>query len=106
MAADAAISLRETKDKPSIQSFDPLNLIQREEQLVRKKERLPREEKKKENPSMTIEKAMDDWLNQQYKRVQAGAFAENSYEHKKNCSRHVRFSKTLYINFFLEFIND
>lgn len=55
---------------------------------------------------MTIEKAMDDWLNQQYKRVQAGAFAENSYEHKKNCSRHVRFSKTLYINFFLEFIND
>ena len=91
MAADAAISLRETKDKPSIQSFDPLNLIQREEQLVRKKERLLREEKKKENPSMTIEKAMDDWLNQQYKRVQAGAFAENSYEHKKNCSRHVRF---------------
>ena len=53
MAADAAISLRETKDKPSIQSFDPLNLIQREEQLVRKKERLLREEKKKENPSMT-----------------------------------------------------
>ena len=37
MAADAAISLREAKDKPSIQSFDPLNLIQREEQLVIKK---------------------------------------------------------------------
>ena len=92
MAADAALSLRETKEeKPIAQSFDPLNLIQREEQLVKKKERLLREEKKKESPKMTIEKAMDDWLKQQEKRVQAGEFSENSYEHKFNCCRHIKF---------------
>ena len=69
MAPDAAISLREVKeDKPIAQSFDPLNLIEREEQLVRKKERLLREEKKKESPKITIEKAMSDWLRQQEKR--------------------------------------
>ena len=53
MAANAAISLREVKaDKPIAQSFDPLNLIEREEQLIRKKERLSREEKKKEYPKI------------------------------------------------------
>lgn len=92
MAPDAAISLREVKeDKPLTQSFDPLNLIQREEQLVKKKERLLKEEKKKESPKMTIEKAMADWLRQQEKRVQGGEYSENSYEHKSNCCRHIRF---------------
>ena len=39
---------------------------------------------------MTIEKAMDDWLKQQLKRVDAGAFSINSYEHKKNCTKNKR----------------
>ena len=92
MAADAAISLREVKeDKPIAQSFDPLNLIEREEQLVRKKERLLREEKKKESPKITIEKAMTDWLKQQEKRVQGGEYSDNSFQHKFNCCRHIRF---------------
>ncbi len=92
MAPDAAISLREVKeDKPIAKLFDPLNLIEREEQLVKKKERLLREEKKKESPKITIEKAMSDWLRQQEKRVQGGEFSENSFSHKFNCCRHIRF---------------
>ena len=39
---------------------------------------------------MTIDKAMEDWLDQQLKRVDAGAFAQNSYDHKMNCCKKIR----------------
>ena len=71
-------------------NIDSLNLIAREEKLQRDKEKLFRAEQKKDSPKMTIEKAMDDWLKQQLKRVDAGAFSINSYEHKKNCSKKIR----------------
>ena len=77
------------KPKTSIK-IDPLNLLAREEKLQRDKERLFRSEQKKDSPKMTIEKAMGDWLDQQLKRVDAGAFAQNSYDHKMNCCKKIR----------------
>ena len=71
-------------------NIDPLNLLAREEKLQRDKERLFRSEQKKDSPKMTIEKAMEDWLDQQLKRVDAGAFAQNSYDHKMNCCKKIR----------------
>ena len=71
-------------------NLDPLNLLVREEKLQKAKERLFRDEQKKEAPKMTLEKAFKDWLKQQQKRVEAGAFAQNSYDHKMNCSKKIR----------------
>ena len=71
-------------------NLDPLNLLVREEKLQKAKEKLFRQEQKKESPKMTIEKAMEDWLKQQEKRVQSGEFAEASYSHKKNCCTKIR----------------
>ena len=71
-------------------NIDPLNLLAREEKLQRDKERLFRSEQKKDSPKMTIDKAMEDWLDQQLKRVDAGAFAQNSYDHKMNCCKKIR----------------
>ena len=92
MAPQIAIELaQDLANKPRNPiNIDPLNLIAREEKLQRDKEKLFRAEQKKDSPKMTIEKAMDDWLKQQLKRVDAGAFSINSYEHKKNCSKKIR----------------
>ncbi len=91
LAADAAIELRdELKDAERIvETYDPMNLVQREEKLLKKKEKLAREQQKKENPKISIEKAMDQWLVEQQRRVDAGTFSQNSYEHKLNCSKHI-----------------
>ena len=91
LAADAAIELRdELKDaKRIVENYDPMNLVQREEKLLKKKEKLAREQQKKENPKISIEKAMDQWLFEQQRRVDAGTFSQNSYEHKLNCSKHI-----------------
>ena len=91
LAADAAIALRdELKDGERIEeTYDPMNLVKREEKLLKRKERLAREEKKKDNPKISIEKAMEQWLIEQKRRVDAGTFSQNSYEHKLNCSKHI-----------------
>ena len=76
---------------PTPNNIDPLDLIAREEKLQRAKEKLFNQKKKEDKPKINIEKALDDWLKQQEKRVSAGEFAESSYEHKYNCCRHIRF---------------
>ena len=93
LAPQVAIELaQDAVNKPSLTtSIDPLSLIAREEKLQRAKEKLFKEKKKEEHPKINIEKALDDWLNQQEKRVSAGEFAQSSYEHKFNCCRHIRF---------------
>ena len=77
MCMDIAIQLREedphhlSKDAiPKEQVPDEsLSLVEREEKLIKRKERLAREERKKEQPKMTVEKALNDWLAGQKKRV-------------------------------------
>ena len=64
-------------------------MLEREEKLVRKKERLAKEEKKKESPYTAIQKALDDWLEGIKKRVDAGAFEQSTYEFKGFSIRHV-----------------
>ena len=66
MAMDTALEMRE--EEPHHLSLltttnpkdDGLSLLQREEKVLRKKERLARLEKKKENPQMTIHKALEE----------------------------------------------
>ncbi|ABX09462.1 hypothetical protein [Prochlorococcus marinus] len=78
MAPEAAIELaKEPEKKPSYRyASDPLTLIQREE--------------KRERPKIDLEVAMDQWLSEQEKRVDAGAFQPASYSHKFNCCRHIK----------------
>ena len=92
MAADAAISLRESTPQSNqpIEKIDPLNLIAREEKLQRDRERLLRAERRGDSKSILITNAIDDFLKQQKKRVNAGVFAESSYEHKFHCLAKVR----------------
>ena len=89
-----AIAFELAKDpvKPTvISNIDPLDLIAREEKLLRQKERLNRAEQKKNNPKINLEKAFKDWLEQEQKRVDAGALAQSSFDHKFNCCRHIKF---------------
>lgn len=90
---EIAFDLAKDPIKPTIlnPNIDPLDLIAREEKLLRKKERLAREEQKKQQPRITLDKAIKDWLLQQSKRVQAGDAADSTYSHKYNCCRHIRF---------------
>ena len=69
LAPQVAIELaQDAVNKPSLTtSIDPLSLIAREEKLQRAKEKLFKEKKKEEHPKINIEKALDDWLNQQEK---------------------------------------
>ena len=101
MCMDIAIQLREEdphhlskdanpQEKISTESTQALTLVQREEKLISRKERLAREERKKENPKMTTEKALDDWLAGQKKRVDAGTFEENSYLAKYYADLHLK----------------
>ena len=98
MAMEAMIALRENEPHHKSRDAIPqekiptetLTLVQREEKLVSRKERLAREERKKEHPKMTVEKALDDWLKGQRKRVDAGTFEESSYSHKLHCCLHLR----------------
>ena len=70
LAPQVAIELaQDAVNKPSLTtSIDPLSLIAREEKLQRAKEKLFKEKKKEEHPKINIEKALDDWLNQQEKK--------------------------------------
>ncbi len=78
------------EEKVSTKATQALTLVQREEKLISRKERLAREVRKKEQPKMTVEKALDDWLKGQKKRVDAGTFEESSYSHKFHCCLHLR----------------
>ena len=96
-ATDIALEMRE--DEPHHLSSlnisnikakdDGLSLLEREEKLLRKKERLARAEKQKDNPKMTIQKALDEWLEGIKKRVDAGALEQSTYDFKMFCMRHV-----------------
>jgi hypothetical protein len=91
LATEAAIELRETKPPAPPKNYDPLDLIAREEKLVKQKERLIREEKKKESPKEKLEKVLDDWLSTIKKKADAGTIEQSTYEFKWSCMRHVRF---------------
>ena len=101
MAMDVALAMREESphhnsrdaiptEKVSTEATQALTLVQREEKLISRKERLAREERKKEQPKMTVEKALDDWLKGQRKRVDAGTFEENSYQAKYHAALHLK----------------
>ncbi len=77
-ALDVAMEMREDdphylsqeaipKEKASASSTQALTLVQREEKSISRKERLAREERKIEQPKMTVEKALDNWLKGQRK---------------------------------------
>ena len=80
MAMEAMIALRENEPHHKSRDAIPqekiptetLTLVQREEKLISRKERLARDERKKEQPKMTIEKALNDWLTGQQKLIDAG----------------------------------
>ncbi len=93
LAPQVAIELaQDAVNKPSsTTSIDPLDLIAREEKLQRAKEKLFKAKKKEENPKINIEKAFKNWFDQEQKRVDAGALAQSSFDHKFNCCRHIRF---------------
>ena len=93
LAPQVAIELaQDAVNKPSLTtSIDPLDLIAREEKLQRAKEKLFKAKKKEENPKINIEKAFKTWFDQEQKRVDAGALAQSSFDHKFNCCRHIRF---------------
>ena len=92
LVTDVAIQLAaQASEQPTITSpNDPASLIEREEKLISRKERLAREERKREQPKMTVEKALNDWLAGQKKRVDAGSFAEASYSHKYYSCLHIK----------------
>ena len=96
-ATDIALELRE-EEPHHLSSLktgnikakdDGLSLLEREEKLLRKKERLARAEKQKENPKMTIHKALEEWLAGIKKRVDAGALEQSTYDFKSFSMRHV-----------------
>ena len=97
LAMETALAMRE--EEPHHKSYlntgkvkpkdDALSLLEREEKLLRKKERLSRAEKQKENPKMTIQKALEEWLEGIKKRVDAGALEQSTYEFKGFSMRHV-----------------
>jgi hypothetical protein len=95
MAMEVALEMRESEphhrssDFTLTQKDDGLSLLEREEKLVRKKERLARAEKQKENPKMTIQKALEEWLEGIKKRVDAGALEQSTYDFKGFSMRHV-----------------
>ena len=59
---EIAFDLAKDPVKPTVinPNIDPLDLIAREEKLLRQKERLNRAEKKKNNPKISLEKAFKD----------------------------------------------
>ena len=97
LAMETALAMRE--EEPHHKSYlntgkvkpkdDALSILEREEKLLRKKERLSRAEKQKENPKMTIQKALEEWLEGIKKRVDAGALEQSTYEFKGFSMRHV-----------------
>jgi len=97
LAMDAAIALGQDDphhlsslyDPEKVKGNDPIDLIEREERLLRKKERLAKQGIGEGRPKpISIERAIRNFNNSQLERVQAGTFSKNSYEHKKNCLRH------------------
>ena len=93
LAPQVAIDLAQSlaAKPPTINSIDPLDLMAREEKLQRAKERLFNQKKREENPKINLEKAFKDWFTQEQKRVDAGALAQSSFDHKLNCCRHIMF---------------
>ena len=88
-AMDAMIALKEddphhlselvTRTRPN---NDALSLLEREEKLQRRKERLARAARVKNNNRVSILTAIKDWINVQKKRVDAGNLEQTSFTHK------------------------
>ena len=93
LAPQVAIELAQSlaAKPPTLSTIDPLDLMAREEKLQRAKEKLFKAKKKEENPKINLEKAFKDWFKQEQKRVDAGALAQSSFDHKFNCCRHIKF---------------
>ena len=92
MAASAAIALRDSINqvKQHIEKIDPLDLYAREQELEREQAKLYRKENKEKDKAISIDNAIDYFLEKQERRVAAGTFRESSYKHKKQCMEHVR----------------
>ena len=92
MAPHAAIELaaKEQKHVEQTDKPDDLTLIKREERLLRRKEKLAKLEATGGRTSIKIEDAINDFINIQWKRVAAGVFEQNSYEHKYYCMLHIK----------------
>ena len=92
MAPHAAIELaaKEQKHVEKTEKPDDLTLIKREERLLRRKEKLAKLEATGGRTSIPIDDGINDFINSQWKRVQAGTFAHNSYEHKYYCMLHIK----------------
>ena len=93
LAPQVAIELAQSlaAKPPTLSTIDPLDLMAREEKLQRAKEKLFKAKKKEENPKINLEKAFKQWFEQEQKRVDAGALAQSSFDHKFNCCRHIKF---------------
>ena len=93
LAPQVAIELAQSlaAKPPTLSTIDPLDLMAREEKLQRAKEKLFKAKKKEENPKINLEKAFKDWFTEEQKRVDAGALAQSSFDHKLNCCRHIMF---------------
>ena len=113
MAMEIAIALRD--DEPHhlsasverrVADLSADELLEREEKLIKKKERMQRLEIKNGRKSISIDNAVNDYLKGQKKRVDAGTFSESSYSHKFYCFRHIQaylkdykgFTRTSQIN--------
>ena len=97
LASETAIALREedphhrsllNPNRP-VAELDSLQLLEREEKLLKKKERMAKAEKVNGKKSIPVQDAIDDYLKSQQKRVDAGTFAKNSYLHKFYCLKHI-----------------
>jgi len=104
-APDIAIAMRD--DDPHHLSGlndgrepDALDILEREERLVRKQERLARADKQTNGrKSISIHSAIHGYLAQQMKRVSAGTFAQSSYNHKMYCFLHIeKYLESKFIN--------
>tara|TARA_R100000781_G_scaffold34674_1_gene24848 strand:- start:193 stop:1785 length:1593 start_codon:yes stop_codon:yes gene_type:complete len=93
LAPDIAIAMRDD-DPHHLSGFkeqndrepDALEILEREERLVRKQERLNRAEQRAiGRKSITIKHAIQGYLDQQIKRVKANTLEQTSYDHKYHC---------------------
>tara|TARA_Y100001963_G_C6789251_1_gene454597 strand:+ start:1665 stop:3194 length:1530 start_codon:yes stop_codon:yes gene_type:complete len=92
MAANAAIELGKTAKEEIVNTNQPtkLTLIEREERILRRKERLLNQEIATTYKGIGIQEAIEGWLEKEMDRVRSGFLQESSYLHKYYCFKHVQ----------------
>lgn len=77
-------SLAPQKAVPITDPNDKLSILEREEKLLKSKERYEKRlAKLQESKFINADEAVDRWIKVQRKRVRAGSLEENSYSHKE-----------------------